>query len=88
MFLFLRQRQSVSGGGAEREGAAESEAGSGLWAVSPEPDDTGIELIDCEIMTWAEVGHLTEGAPGCPDICFKISPLPSWNLGLKERLSE
>ena len=30
VYLFLRERQSVSGGGAEREGDTESEAGSRL----------------------------------------------------------
>ena len=39
----------MSGGGAEREGDTDSEAGSRLQAVSTEPD-TGLELIDCEIM--------------------------------------
>ena len=40
----------MNGGGAEREGDTESEAGSGLRAVSTEPD-VGLELTDCEIMT-------------------------------------
>ena len=40
----------MSGGGAEREGDTESEAASGLWAVSTEPD-AGLELTDREIMT-------------------------------------
>ena len=40
----------MSGGGAEREGDAESEAGSRLRAVSTEPDK-GLELTDLEIMT-------------------------------------
>ena len=40
----------MSGGGAEREGDTESEAGSRLRAVSTEPD-TGPKLTDCEIMT-------------------------------------
>ena len=48
--LFLRVRDRVSGGGAEREGATESEAASGLRAVSPEPD-VGLELTSREIMT-------------------------------------
>ena len=48
--LFLRERQSANGGGAEREGDTESEAGSRLRAVSPEPD-AGLELMNCEIMT-------------------------------------
>ena len=50
MFLFLRERQSVSGGGAEREGDTESQAGSRLPAVSMEPD-AGLELVNREIMT-------------------------------------
>ena len=40
----------MSGGGADREGDTESEAGSRLLAVSTEPD-TGLELTDLEIMT-------------------------------------
>ena len=56
--LFIFERQSTSRGRAEREGDTEPEAGSGLWAVSTEPD-TGLELINHEIMTWAEVGHVT-----------------------------
>ena len=49
-FLRDRERQSVSRGGAEREGDTESEAGSRLRAVGTEPD-TGLELTDREIMT-------------------------------------
>ena len=45
-----RERQSMSRGGAEREGDTESEAGSRLRAVSTEPD-AGLELTDYEIMT-------------------------------------
>ena len=37
-FLKDRERQSTSRGGAEREGDIESEAGSGLSAVSTEPN--------------------------------------------------
>ena len=40
----------MSGGGAEREGDTESEAGSGLRAVGTEPD-VGLESMNCEIMT-------------------------------------
>ena len=40
----------MSGGGSEREGDTESEAGSGLRAVGTEPD-VGLELTDREIMT-------------------------------------
>ena len=40
----------MSRGGSETEGDTESEAGSRLRAVSTETD-TGLELMDCEIMT-------------------------------------
>lgn len=63
MFIYFwgRERQSMSRGGAEREGDTECEAGSRLWAVSTEPD-AGLELTSCEIMTWAEVGCSTDWA--------------------------
>ena len=52
IYLFLRDRvrQSVSGGGEEREGDTESEAGSRLWAVSTE-SNVGPEPTNYEIMT-------------------------------------
>ena len=50
MFIFERERQSVSRGGAEREGDTESEAGSRLHAVSTEPNE-GLELTNHEITT-------------------------------------
>ena len=55
----------MNGGGAEREGDTESEAGSRLWAISPEPD-VGLELTDRKIVTWAEVGRLTDWATQAP----------------------
>ena len=55
----------MNGGGAEREGDTESEAGSRLWAISPEPD-AGLELTDHEIVTWAEVGRSTDWATQAP----------------------
>ena len=45
-----RERQGTSGGGAERAGDAESEAGSSLRAVSTEPD-MGLELTRRKIVT-------------------------------------
>ena len=51
LFIFETGReQSVSGGGAEREGDTESEAGSGLRAVSTEPD-VGLEPTNPAITT-------------------------------------
>ena len=59
IYLFLKERQSVSGGGAERQGDTESEAGSRLQAVSTEPN-AGLEPMNPEIMTRAKVGPLTD----------------------------
>ena len=51
-YLFLGQRETEhERGRGEREGDTESETGSRLRAISPEPD-MGLELTDCEIVTW------------------------------------
>ena len=57
----------MSRGGAEnpKQGDIESEAGSRLGPVSTEPD-AGLELMNCEIRTRAEVGRLTDGATQVP----------------------
>ena len=52
VYFWERQRQSMSWGGAEREGATESKAGSRLWAVSTETD-VGLELMNC-VRSWPE----------------------------------
>ena len=54
-----RERESMNRVGSVKEGDTESETGSRLQAVSTEPD-AGLEPTDCEIMTWAEVGCLTD----------------------------
>ena len=51
IYFWDRERQSMNGGGAEREGDTESETGSRLRAISPEPE-AGLELADREIVTW------------------------------------
>ena len=80
MFIYFwdRERQNMSGGRAEREGDTESEAGSKLWAVSTEPD-TGLELTNREIMTWAKVGRSTDWATQAPQNknIFKVEILPN-----------
>ena len=48
----------MSGEVADREGDTEFRAGSRLRAISTELD-MGLELMDHEIMTGAEVGRLT-----------------------------
>ena len=68
MFIYFweKERDKVRvGGGAEREGDTESEAGSRLQAVSTEPN-VGLELSKREIMTWAKVGRLTDWATQAP----------------------
>ena len=67
MFIYFwrRERQGMSGGRAEKEGDAESQTGSRLWAVSTEPD-VGLELTNREMVTWVKVGRLTDWAAQAP----------------------
>ena len=50
VYLFLREGQNVSGGGAEREGDTEFEAGSRFLAAYTEPN-VELKLTNREIMT-------------------------------------
>ena len=74
MFIYFwdRERQSMNGGGAEREGDTESETGSRLRANSPEPD-AGLELTDREIMTWLKSDAQPTAPPRHP-----LCPLLNW----------
>ena len=66
MFIYFeRERARESREGAEREGDTESETGSRLRAVRTE-SDVGHELTNREIMTWAQVGRLTDSATQAP----------------------
>ena len=65
IYFWDRERQSMNGGGAEREGDTESETGSRLRAISPEPD-AGLELTDCEIVTWLKSTLNRLRHPGAP----------------------
>ena len=71
MFVYVWERDThtVRVGEAQREGDTESEAGSRLWAVSTEPD-AGLEPTDHEIMTWAEIQSLSDGATQAPQPLF------------------
>ena len=71
MYFWDRERQSMNGGGSEREGDTEPEAGSRLRAVSPEPD-AGLELTDLEIVTWGQVGRSTDCATQAPLFFFSL----------------
>ena len=63
--MFIYYWESMSMGGAQRGGDTESEAGCRLWAVSTE-HDAGLELMNCEIMTWAKVSRSTSWATQAP----------------------
>ena len=65
IYFWETERGHKQGRGREREGDTESKAGSRLWTVSREPD-TGLKPMNREIVTWVEVGHLTE-QPRCPE---------------------
>ena len=67
IYFWERERARMHGSreGAEKEGDTESQAGSRLWAVSTELD-VGLELTNCEIMTWAEVRRLADWATQAP----------------------
>ena len=56
----------MSGVGTGREGDPESEAGSRLRADCIEPN-AGLEPINHEILTCAEIGRLTDGATQAPE---------------------
>ena len=77
MFIYFwdRERHSMNRGGSEREGDTDSETGSRLWVVSPEPD-AGLELTDCKITTWAEVRCLTDWATQEPREAFSFCASP------------
>ena len=61
----------MSGGGVEKEGDTESQAGSRLWAASTQPH-VGLKLVDHEIMTWVEVRCLTHWATQAPQIWWYL----------------
>ena len=69
----------MSRGGVERGGDTESEIGSRLWAVSTEPN-VGLELTNCEIMIWAEVGRPTNWATQAPLTYFYLAVEMGWHV--------
>ena len=74
MFIHYREteRHSMSMGGAERGADTEPEAGSRLWAISTEWD-AGLEPTNREIVTWAKVRRLTNGATQVHQVLFNYS---------------
>ena len=72
MFIHFWETERDGVGEGHREEETESEAVSRLWALSTEPD-AGLELMNHEIMTWVEVGCLTDSATQVPLLfCFVL----------------
>ena len=66
LFYFIfwereRETECEQRRGRERDGDTESKAGSRVHTVSTE-SDVGLKLMNCEIMTWAEVRGLPDWA--------------------------
>ena len=59
----------MNGGGAERDGDTESEAGSRLRAISPEPD-AGLEPTDRKIVTWLKSDAQPTAPPRRPKYSY------------------
>ena len=59
--MFGRQSETEHEQGRDTE----SKAGSSLWSVSTEPN-AGLEPTNCEIITWAKVGHSTDWTAQAP----------------------
>ena len=77
-----REKQSMNGGGAEREGDTASKTGSRLRAISPEPD-VGLELTDGEIVTWLKSdAQPTAPTRGPYSYIFKHKLLISPKMGI------
>ena len=72
----------MNGGGAEREGDTEPEAGSRLRAISPEPD-AGLELPDREIVTWLK----SDAQPTAPPRRPRVLPFRSHACGCLSSVS-
>ena len=82
MFIYFwdNARDGVRAAEGQTQGDTESETGSRLWAVSPEPD-AGFELTNLEIMTWDQVGCSTDWATQAPLKNFfkKVRETPTKN---------
>ena len=96
MFIYFwgRERQSMNGGGSEREGDTQNRKqapGSELSARSP---TRGSNSTDRETMTWAEVGRSTDWATQVPLYnIFKssgeiICSFVQWQIITKQHIEE
>ena len=67
IYFWESESEWVWVGEGQTEGDTESKASSRLWTVSTEPD-MGLQPMNYEIMTWAEIGHSTDWATQVPNI--------------------
>ena len=67
----------MSGGGAEKKGDTDLKQAPGSEVSAQSQPDAGLELTDRQIMTWAEVGRLTDWATQAPRIyiTFKMKSI-------------
>ena len=79
LFIFEREREREPGRGREGETQNPKQTPGSLWAVGTQPD-AGLELTNCEIMTWAEVGRLTDWATQVPLNCGSFQWPHYWLL--------
>ena len=94
MFIYFWETECEQARGRER-GSHRIKAGSRLWDVSTEPV-TGLEPTNYEIMTWAEVGHLTDWATQAPPwflsvpqyISYFLYQVPKWILDVDTVISK
>ena len=77
----------MNGGGAEREGDTESETGSRLRAISPEPD-AGLKLTEREIVTWLKSDAQPTAPPRRPYLFLIEREAQSTSRGGAEREKE
>ena len=66
-YFWERDRVRAGEGQREKETQNPKRAPGSEQAFSAEPD-VGLTFTDGEVMTWAEVGHLTDRAPQAPHL--------------------
>ena len=81
LFVYFWERDRTWMVEGKREREIQFETGSRLQAVSTDPN-MGLELTNCKIITWAEVGHLTHWATQVP----QFSTFSNGHLGQLSRL--
>ena len=66
LFIFETERDRTWAGEGQRDGETQILKRAPGSELSTQSLDVGLELTECEIMTWAEVGRLTDWATQAP----------------------